>query len=824
MTHAATPLPQIAIRYARRGWHVVPLHWVKPSGGGLICSCQAGPDCGSPGKHPLMTKWASRGKPKPEHVKKAFTERWPEANVGLATGSASGFWVLDVDPKNGGLEALEKLEAEHGSSLVDEAYRVVTPSGGCHFYFAMPDWEMTNSSGRLPRGIDVRGTGGQVVAPPSRGVGGSYVLHAGPAAEPAPAPDWLLELIKPPEQPAVSDQLNRYRTSPLGAYLERILERETSEVLGELEGGRNRALNEATFTLATMIGLDGVPGDWETTVALTMIGAGERAGLPPVEVRKTVASAVAAGKRKPRLEWPPAELAPMVAAEELPTRPLGYGVAARTQDDIGNGYRLADHFGKVLRWVPERQTWYAFEAGRWVADPEAARRYVHRMLEAAGQLEAMLYAGPPADGESGAGGTVDDPEGERVEKKEPSDREKFWKWLRAQRSSGKIDNALKEARAIPGMVASIQDFDADPLLLNTPAGTVDLRTGVIRDWEPAELLTMMTGVAPAAEGVHWGGLGRGWMAFLAQMQPDEGEREALKRAMGYTVTGQVGEQVLFVHHGSGANGKSVFHDVLARVLGGYSQSTPRDTFAGHAGDRHPTDVARMVGKRHVTTIEPRTGRGLDEDLIKQLTGGDVMTARFMRQDFFEFRPVGKIHYITNHLPRISDDGAVWRRVVLFDWVVVVPLEQRVRGLTEILVETEGGAVLAWLIEAAREYLAVGGEGSGAGVGGLLVTDAMRARVEAYRGEEDQVGAWIGEVMVEAPEHFVSTADLFGSWSAWCARMGLMAGSADSLGRRLAERGLERGRRSKGTVRGFVGLAPRAVALEEAGTGDGREFD
>jgi phage/plasmid-associated DNA primase len=101
---------------------------------------------------------------------------------------------------------------------------------------------------------------------------------------------------------------------------------------------------------------------------------------------------------------------------------------------------------------------------------------------------------------------------------------------------------------------------------------------------------------------------------------------------------------------------------------------------------------------------------------------------------------------------------------------------------------------------------------------------MRARVEAYRGEEDQVGAWIAEVMVDAPGGFMSGADLFGSWSAWCVRMGLQAGTADALGRRLAERGLERARRSHNTVRGFLGLQVRVAAEAELGTGDGREFD
>ena len=790
-----TPIGETAVRYAERGWHVIPLHWITDGG---VCSCKLAGECGSPGKHPVMAGWAHRDKPEPEHVRKAYLERWPRANVGLATGEKSGFWVLDVDPKNGGDKALAAWVAEHGP-LITRTIR--TPSGGWHYYFTLPDFKITNARGQLPEGIDVRGAGGQVAAPPSAGVGGDYAVHV--PGDVCPAPDWLLDLVRPPAGPAAPTTAaeDRHRAGPLEGYLERILEREVDEVVrGADVGGRNVALNEATFTLATMIGLEGVPDTWEDRVRQAMTDVGGKVGLPDDEVRKTVDSAIDGGKKKPRLDWPPPDVMGIVSADELPTPPEGLSgaIVVRTQDDIGLGWRLADHFGKVMKWCPERDRWYCYEGGRWTVDAEAARRYVHRMLDAAEQLEALLYAHPEV------------PDGDEP-KKGLTEREKFWKWIKSCRSTSKITNTLLEARAVPGMVIRLEDFDAQANLLNCPNGTVELETGELREHRPGDLLTLMTNVGWPAFGTDTAA--PSWKAFLDTVMPDAEDQEALRRCAGYSATGHTGAQVMFVHWGSGANGKSVFHDVLARVLGGYSQATPRDTFAGHAGDRHPTDVARMVGKRHVTTIEPRTGRGLDEDLIKQLTGGDVMTARFMRQDFFEFRPVAKIHYITNHLPRVSDDAAVWRRVQVFGWEVVIPVEQRVAGLADIIAREEGEAVLAWIVGGAMRWREAG----------LLVTEAMLAKVETWRGEEDIVGAFLTEKVVEADEDsWISNVELFGVWKAWAEARGLQAGSADSLGRRLAERGYKRVRKVHNTVRGFGGLAWREVAAGEVG--DGLEFE
>lgn len=179
----------LIVDYLSRGWALLALYGVTADG---ACTCRRGAECESAGKHPVGEDWRSRVLTDPTQTLAALGG--PGCNVGIATGAASGIWVLDIDPDHGGNEALEKLAEEHGE--LPPTYRVTTGSGGRHFYWRMPDRaELTNSRGRLPAGIDVRGTGGQVVAPPSRSGRGGYRVDLD--VMPEPAPEWLLDLLRP---------------------------------------------------------------------------------------------------------------------------------------------------------------------------------------------------------------------------------------------------------------------------------------------------------------------------------------------------------------------------------------------------------------------------------------------------------------------------------------------------------------------------------------------------------------------------------------------------------------------------------------------------
>jgi putative DNA primase/helicase len=204
-----------------------------------------------------------------------------------------------------------------------------------------------------------------------------------------------------------------------------------------------------------------------------------------------------------------------------------------------------------------------------------------------------------------------------------------------------------------------EKLDSDPMLLATPSGTVDLRTGKLSEADPSDFITRCTSVGPAAPGT----LAPTWQRFLNEATGGDHELIAfLQRWAGYCLTGETIEHALMFVYGPGGNGKTVFVNTLAGILGSYGTVSPMDTFTEHYGDRHPTDLAMLRGARLVTASETEEGRAWAESRIKQLTGGEPITARFMRQDFFTFVPNFKLLIVGNHKPVLRNvDEAARRR-------------------------------------------------------------------------------------------------------------------------------------------------------------------
>jgi hypothetical protein len=346
--------------YVDRGWRPIPLHFIQPSG---RCSCPAGADCGSPGKHPAFASWTE-----PVIINDRWYAWWaahPAPGVGLVTGSVGGFWVLDVDPRHGGDVYLAELEVEHGALPGTITHR--TRSGGYHLLFELPDdREITNSRGGLDpaRGLDVRGNGGQIAAPPTPG-------YSGPTRKVllAQAPGWLLELVAPDRpvpggigtgsRPSRAPEVECSGASDGGDWTDQelavlagtILERELAWLLESGAGDRNEALNKAVFACATLIGCQGVPDDWETVIWEQMGNAADAIGLGAVEATKTIKSGIRGGKAKPRTpdheveaySWPPARKAkaPGISEFSLETEKSGTEVSG-TADEGYTGKRGRD--------------------------------------------------------------------------------------------------------------------------------------------------------------------------------------------------------------------------------------------------------------------------------------------------------------------------------------------------------------------------------------------------------------------------------------------------------------------------------------------------
>ena len=356
-------------------------------------------------------------------------------------------------------------------------------------------------------------------------------------------------------------------------------------------------------------------------------------------------------------------------------------------------------------------------------------------------------------------------------------------------SSSTVGGVNRLARSDRQHASTSDEWDRDPWLANAPGGVIDLRSGQIRPHDRADRMTKITTATPK-------GACPGWLGFLADIT--EGGRELmayLQRVVGYCLTGVTAEHALFFLYGTGANGKSVFVNVITTILGDYAANAPMDTFMETRTDRHPTDLAGLRGARFVSSIETEQGRRWNESKVKAITGGDKVSARFMRQDFFEYVPQFKLVIAGNHKPSIRNvDEAMKRRLHLIPFTVTIPPEKRDGKLTEKLLKERDG-ILAWAVAGCLLWRAEGLKPP------KVVVDAT----DEYFDEEDAIGEFIDEECQRHRQAKVSVADTFQRWQEWANRRGEYVGTSRWLMQQLCNRGLER-TRLHGGVKGLAGLS------------------
>jgi putative DNA primase/helicase len=323
-------------------------------------------------------------------------------------------------------------------------------------------------------------------------------------------------------------------------------------------------------------------------------------------------------------------------------------------------------------------------------------------------------------------------------------------------------------------------WDSDDFLLGTPSGTVDLRTGRTRAASAADFLTRSTKVAPKA------GKPERWIQFIGEVT--NGDRELgrfLQQTLGYCLTGSTREHALFFVFGAGKNGKSVLLNTATRILGDYATTAAMDTFTASHGDKHPTDLARLDGARLVAASETEEGRAWAESRIKQLTGGDRIAARFMRQDFFEFTPKFKLFIVGNFQPVLHNvDAAMRRRFNIIPFVHTPP--QPDMELEDKLA-AEHPQILAWMIEGCRDWIS----------NGLCRPAAVVKATERYFEDQDIVGQWVTERCDERNGALGKPKDLFESWGQFAGENGEAVGSQKALAGILQKRGFRPIRTSAG---------------------------
>ena len=345
----------------------------------------------------------------------------------------------------------------------------------------------------------------------------------------------------------------------------------------------------------------------------------------------------------------------------------------------------------------------------------------------------------------------------------------------------------KFAQRDPAVAVTAEYWDQDQWLLGTPAGTVDLRMGKLRPSDPKDGITKSTLVAPAETGCP------AWLKFLNEATGGDQELiRFLQQWLGYCLTGSIREHALIFVYGPGGNGKTVFLETTTKILGDYATTAAMETFTASKSDRHPTDLAMLRGARLVTASETEQGQAWAEARIKTLTGGDRVTARFMRQDFFQYDPQFKLTIIGNHNAVLRNvDEAMRRRLNMVPFLVKPAVIDR--QLEEKLL-AEAPGILHWMIEGCLDWQA----------NGLVRPEIVQAATDDYFSEQDVFGQWIEDCCeVRFGNHpFIwdRSGDLFASWAEYARKAGEESGTQKSFANDLRKRGFAKYR--DGAARGF----------------------
>jgi len=709
-------------------------------------------------KKPAIDEWKKyqTERPTEEEISKWWRDK-PTANIAVITGPASGILVLDVDGDEG-REALRELEARN--SPLPETWRSRTGNGE-HIWFRYPEGrEIEGSVGKIGAGLDVRGIGGYVVGPGSWHENGVQYrwLEAPGGLDLADAPAWLLDLLDPP-RPAVRSAVKQEPASHEN-YVQVAIEGECDAVRNAGEGTRNDRLNRAAFFLGQFVGAGKIS---EQDVKRQLLNAAKGCGLGEIEATKTIESGIAAGRQKPR-EIPERERTQRAQpAAGNDTTEDGDSVAAENSE-IALADEFTRQYGDTWRHVALWGKWFVWNGSVWAED---------QRMEVWDHARKVVQAASQSLGDN---------------QKQPA--------AKALASCKTVSAVIQLSRSHPKHAALADQWDLDPWALNTPGGYVNLKTGTMFRNEPGMHCTKITAVAPADSVPD----DCAWLRFLRRVCGDNDQLvQFLQLAAGYSLTGSTKEESFFFLYGLGQNGKSKFVEAMSGVMGSYHESAGMETFTASKFETHPADLAKLRGARLVTATETEEGRRWAESKIKAITGGDAISARFMRQDFFTFKPQLKLWIAGNHKPGLRNvDPAMRRRMNLIPFSVAIPESERDRDLSEKL-KAEWPIILRWMIDGCLEWQRVG----------LCIPDIVKAATADYMAAEDSMQQWIDECCDIGRAYQTTSEAAFQSWKLWADRSGEHAGSQRKFSQRLEDRGFDKTRTRTGRI--FFGLAVRESA-------------
>jgi putative DNA primase/helicase len=753
-----------ALKYAEAGWYLLPVKRGSKKPGSIV------------GDH-----WQSKS----SRDRKVIAAWFAGTDHGIALHCGrSGAVVFDVDAP----AKLPDVLRKHLETAPYQATRDNDPDRG-HYVFLQPAGRLIgNSVGRLGNGWgEVRGANGVIIVAPSEhekaDAGARYEWgRTGPVPE---SPAELAEQLtnaSPAEDAATDEQVQTFIAEHTAASRPGILAGLVTTLKKNFAAGESRhqstvsvlagAMKEARAGFYSAAEAIGTLKPMFVTAAMTppisdKQGAerdndeaeDEFAGILAWAVGQALAADLDEIRRRVEEKMPAGD----DDDDEVLNRAIPHA------GHLGMAIKLARRYhGKLLYVHPIG--WHRFDGKRFERDTTgAARRAVHSIIKS---------------------------ERAKADKLPTEEREKRAKEIARYETASAITGILTEAAVLREFAVSVHDIDADPWLFNCANGTLDLRTMELRKHDPADKITKVARGAydPAMTGIEW-------TRFIERVLPDDDVRHYWQRIVGLSLLGKVNgdKQLAPIMTGSGANGKTTATEAVSFAMGDYAATAEPALLMSKRGDTHPTGIADLLGKRLVITSETEQDRRFDIPLLKRLTGGDTIKARYMRQDFFEFQPSHLLLLSTNHLPRVDDDTeAVWRRIRVIPFAVQIPEDQRDDQLGERL-QAEADAVLTWIVAGWIAYRDHG------------LKPAPTAVLEAtgqYKSESDAVGRFIGDECSTAPAVSATTSALYDRWQSWAARERTPELSRVAFGRALDSKGYPADQKAHGRPRRGICLRPQ----------------
>jgi putative DNA primase/helicase len=435
--------------------------------------------------------------------------------------------------------------------------------------------------------------------------------------------------------------------------------------------------------------------------------------------------------------------------------------------DTGNVERLIFKFGASIRYVPAWGEFIVFDETRW-------RRDIGSILTShlCGAVIKMIKEEGISDEMSKA---------------------KYTTWQKKSGSCSARQAMLTLAKQNPQLMITPEELDADPYALNVKNGTLDLKTGELRPHRAEDFITKILPINydPKAKAPRW-------TKFLTEILPDKAVRDFVLRWFGYCLTGDVSERMFVVFLGGGSNGKSVLINVIESVMGPYTTVAASTLLTSRDKDNHPTELADLFGVRLATTSEVKKGSVFDEEKLKRLTGGDIIKARRMHEDYWQFAPTFKLAILANHKPRVKDaTSSFWDRVAIVPFEVRFTGKKINRKLTAQLKEEREG-ILAQLVAACTQWRSVG----------LSPPPAVTAATAEYKDEEDIAGRFLNECFVADKSATTPATIIIEKNKAWATAQNLFPVSSKDLAEKLRADPYCCVAAKSGSVRSWKGIRPR----------------